>query len=91
MTEKEFREFAYEQMDLLRTEICQMRQQRDVALRERDEALRERDEARRGWCRGLALESYHAAQFIGGQCAFTADEIALERDWDCFQKKVHNA
>jgi hypothetical protein len=38
MTEKEFMEFAYEQMDLLRTEICQMRQQRDEARRERDKA-----------------------------------------------------
>jgi hypothetical protein len=46
----------------------------------------ERDEARRLACKGLALETYHAAQFIGGQCALTADEIALERGWDCFKE-----
>jgi len=33
-------------MDLLRTEICQMRQQRDEARRERDDARRERDKAK---------------------------------------------
>jgi len=84
MTEKEFMEFAYEQMDLLRTEICQL-------CAERDRLRRDRDEARRGWCRGLALETYHAAQFIGGTCALTADEIALERGWDCYKEKNHNA
>jgi len=48
----------------------------------------ERDEARQLACRGLALETYHAAQFIGGPCALTADEIALERGWDCFEEKT---
>jgi hypothetical protein len=47
----------------------------------------QRDEARQLACRGLALETYHAAQFIGGRTALTADEIALERGWDCFDKK----
>ena len=32
MTEKEFVEFAHMQMDLLRTEICHMREKRDMAL-----------------------------------------------------------
>jgi hypothetical protein len=64
----------------------------NIRLRiELDEARRERDEARKLACRGLALETYHAAQFIGGSCALTAEEIALERGWDCFEEKNHNA
>jgi len=68
--------------------LADMLENEDKLIQQREQFRRERDEARRLACRGLALETYHAAQFIGAPCALTADEIALERGWDCFKERA---
>jgi uncharacterized protein YigA (DUF484 family) len=99
MTEKEFVEFAHMQMDLLRTEICHMREKRDMALWEN--AIDAKDLAYwRNACKRLISEKLNAirerdearrevSELKANEANRLSSAIRL-KGWICFEE-VDNA
>ena len=88
------------EMDLLRTEICHMREQRDMALMEN--AIDAKDLAYwRAVCRRLISERIKAIRERDEArrevckseqyCVDRSREEATLRGWDCFKDENHNA
>jgi uncharacterized protein YigA (DUF484 family) len=100
MTEKEFVEFAHMQMDLLRTEICHMREKRDMALWEN--AIDAKDLAYwRNQCKRLISEKLNAIRERDEarkqiwenhpRTTLGAREYADARGWAPFMEENDNA